>query len=409
MQDVFDTNAVLATIALVLIVGIIARPQKRNAHGYNGQTETAVPPIAQSSAAACADTKMADPPCNEDQPLTSAASATSLPTDVAAPSESSSTAATAAASSPKFCVGATKTEGGLQAQALAECEPPDLELTEQQEAILATFRTRLLDEGLLLPHFDNKPYLYRWCMARKFDLEKALQMFRADAEWRNARGLNEMAASPLGPIPKPLLEFVYPEYRDVKRAYPHAYHKTDRSGRMIYVDCAGRINSRGLLQATSLERLLDWYVYELEMTFWARLPSCSLRSGHLAHQYLIICDLQGFAITKFNADARKVIRMVAKLCSDHYPETMAETYIVNTPWIFRTVWAFIAPLLDPRTRGKMRMLGGAKEFVPVLRSVVDAECLPTFLGGTDTTCDCVRDQGPWATVLPDVSQPRPQQ
>eukprot|EP00966_Prymnesium_polylepis_P165024 3815507-Prymnesium_polylepis.1 len=80
-------------------------------------------------------------------------------------------------------------------------------------------------------------------------------------------------------------------------------------------------------------------------------------------------------------------------------------YIVNAPWVFRKVWEFVAKLVDKRTRQKVTILGGPKEYGPLLLAESGADNLPTFLGGRDESCDFVREKGPWAAALPDIARP----
>ena len=58
-----------------------------------------------------------------------------------------------------------------------------------------------------------------------------------------------LVPSALGPMPRPLLGFVFAEHAAVKAAYPHAYHRTTRTGQMVYYDCPGRIDARAMLDA----------------------------------------------------------------------------------------------------------------------------------------------------------------
>ena len=81
-------------------------------------------------------------------------------------------------------------------------------------------------------------------------------------------------------------------------------------------------------------------------------------------------------------------------------QVMEKTYIVHAPWVFQKVWGFVAPLLDPRTASKFVILGGPSEFLPRLQAHLDIDDLPEFLGGKDTSCDFVREVGPWAEYVP---------
>ena len=58
-----------------------------------------------------------------------------------------------------------------------------------------------------------------------------------------------------------------------------------------------------------------------------------------------------------NGVGRRVLRTIAKVSSDNYPEVIEKMYLVDVPWIFRSVWAFMRPLIDKRTRERITILG----------------------------------------------------
>ena len=70
-------------------------------------------------------------------------------------------------------------------------------------------------------------------------------------------------------------------------------------------------------------------------------------------------------------------------------------YLINAPWGFSTVWAFIKPWLDPVTVAKIAILGS--NYQSSLLEQIPAENLPSQFGGT---CRCaggceLSDDGPW--------------
>ena len=92
---------------------------------------------------------------------------------------------------------------------------------------------------------------------------------------------------------------------------------------------------------------------------------------------------------------------VAAISSDNFPESLHKMFIVNAPKIFRVVWAVVRTFLDKRTRDKIAILGGRDEYLPHLLEEIDAQNLPTFLGGQDDSIDFINEQGPWAAFVPD--------
>ena len=46
----------------------------------------------------------------------------------------------------------------------------------------------------------------------------------------------------------------------VKKLYPHGYHKTDKDGRPIYIEMLSQINLKELFKTTTIERLTKYYI-----------------------------------------------------------------------------------------------------------------------------------------------------
>lgn len=81
---------------------------------------------------------------------------------------------------------------------------------------------------------------------------------------------------------------------------------------------------------------------------------------------------------------------------DRYPESMGKFYIINSPFMFSTVWSVIKPWLDPVTVEKIQ-IPSSSEWKKKLLEQIPAENLPKELGGS---CSCpggcsMSDAGPW--------------
>ena len=53
-----------------------------------------------------------------------------------------------------------------------------------------------------------------------------------------------MVSTPHGDVPRHIYEWRFPEKAHVKHAYPYVHHKTDKSGRLFYIDNAGMIDMK---------------------------------------------------------------------------------------------------------------------------------------------------------------------
>lgn len=79
----------------------------------------------------------------------------------------------------------------------------------------------------LNPATTDDYFFLRFLRARKFMVEKSIEMLTNYVNWREEFGTNE------------IMTFAFPEVNEVKKCYPHGYHKTDRYGRPIYIERIG--------------------------------------------------------------------------------------------------------------------------------------------------------------------------
>ena len=106
-------------------------------------------------------------------------------------------------------------------------------------------------------------------------------------------------------------------------------------------------------------------------------------------------DMTNGSISTINSQVYALLKRMAALTSDNYPENMAQLLVVNAPFLFAGVWAVVKTFLDERTTKKIKIIGGS--FQKSLLEVIDADQLPDFLGGT---CKCAggclkSNRGPW--------------
>jgi hypothetical protein len=62
----------------------------------------------------------------------------------------------------------------------------------------------------------------------------------------------------------------------------------------------------------------------------------------------VIRDLNGIGFEHLGAKGQEIIKAVVNVASDNYPELMHKCHMLNTPWLFNTVWWVIKGWLAPR-------------------------------------------------------------
>nr|XP_023897842.1 phosphatidylinositol/phosphatidylcholine transfer protein SFH9-like isoform X1 [Quercus suber]XP_023897843.1 phosphatidylinositol/phosphatidylcholine transfer protein SFH9-like isoform X1 [Quercus suber]POE54060.1 phosphatidylinositol/phosphatidylcholine transfer protein sfh9 [Quercus suber] len=261
----------------------------------------------------------------------------------------------------------------------------DVRDSKEEEAVNA-FRQTLLAKDLLPPSHDDYHTLLRFLKARKFDIDKTLYMWAEMLNWRKEFGVDSF-----------LKDFVYDEYEEVRRWYPHGYHGVDKAGRPVYIERLGKIELSKLMNVTSVDRFLKYHVQGFEKVFSEKFPACSIAAKRHIDSTTTVLDVQGLNWVSFGKVAHDLVMHMQKIDGDNYPETLHQMFIVNAGSGFKLLWNTAKSFLDPRTTSKIHVLGS--RFHSKLLEAIDSSQLPDFLGGTCSCPNeggCLRsDKGPW--------------
>ncbi|EOA13518.1 hypothetical protein CARUB_v10026584mg [Capsella rubella] len=259
--------------------------------------------------------------------------------------------------------------------------------------MVEAFRNLLLLHGHLPANHGDHYTLLRFLKMREFDLEKSKDAFLNCIKWR--------VDSKVDLISK---KFKFEEYSEVKKHYPHGFHKVDKSGRPIYIERLGMVDLNAFLKATTLERYVKYHIQEQEKTLTSRYPACSIASEKHVSSTTTILDVSGVGMSNFSKTARSLFMEIQKIDSNYYPETLHRLFVVNASSGFRMLWLALKTFLDARTLAKVQVLG--PNYLGELLEAIDPSNLPTFLGGNCTCSDhggCLfSDEGPWND--PDIKE-----
>ena len=262
------------------------------------------------------------------------------------------------------------------------------QLNQMQYDNLQKFKEALKAQNVI-QNFEvyDDLYLLRFLRARKFDLEKTMLMFKNFLEWREKEKVDDIREN-----------FDFNEMFEVKKYYPHSYHKTDKTGRPIYIEMISKVNLDELFKVTTEERMTKYYVREYERLMKRRFPACSAVVKKPIEQSLTILDIQGIGVSHLVGKTKAFVQLASKIGQDYYPEMLGTMMLLNNGWFFSAAWAIIKNFVDEKTRKKINMLGSS--YQAKLLELVDAENLPSFLGGK-CTCSQIEggclysDIGPW--------------
>lgn len=261
------------------------------------------------------------------------------------------------------------------------------DLSEEQEDKLQEFKDIIKDEEITDdPRYDDY-YLLRFLRARKFNIDKTIEMFEDFLDWRYEHKANDA-----------MVLYKCPNIPEVKKIYHHGYHKTDKLGRPFYIDQPCNFNVKDVLEIAPEDEFYQYYIREYEYLLHVRFPACSAAYGSKVEQSFSLINMKGFNMGKLSKKSREFIKIAIKMGQDYYPEIMGKMFIINAPFIFKAAWAIFSPLIDAKTKKKISILGSG--YKKELFKYVDPENVPASLGGE---CECPEgtggcfhsDVGPW--------------
>ncbi len=90
-------------------------------------------------------------------------------------------------------------------------------MNESQYNSLVSFRRSIIEKKLLKDFTEiDDPVLLRFLRARKFVIPKSIEMFENYLTWRRENNVDD------------LINYKFDCLKDLKKVYPHGYHKTDK-------------------------------------------------------------------------------------------------------------------------------------------------------------------------------------
>ena len=262
------------------------------------------------------------------------------------------------------------------------------ELNQAQYDALQEWKKNLISQNVL-PNLDNHDdlFLLRFLRARKFDLEKTMEMFKKFLQWRIDMKVDELRES-----------YEMENLIAIKKVYPHGYHRTDKEGRPIYIELYDKTDVKALFKITTEDKMVKYYIKQYERQIKYIFPACSAVVKRPVEQSCTVLDANGIGITSLFGPIKGFVKLASDIGQDYYPEMLGKMTIVNVGFLFRAVWSMVKAFIDPKTQNKINLLKST--YKDDLLALIDEENLPSFFGGK-CTCSgflygCLgSDIGPW--------------
>ncbi|KAG0327335.1 hypothetical protein BGZ99_007805 [Dissophora globulifera] len=202
----------------------------------------------------------------------------------------------------------------------------------------------------------------RFLRARKWNVEKAMEMLVLALEWRITMGVDEIIKES-----EEALEAKYPGFLEQLKTGKVIFRGHDRQGRPLCLLNPGL----HFPNAQSEQAVQKLSIYVVETARLLLRPPTEMIS--------VIFDMSSFSTSNMDWPTAKFFIHAAEAC---YPELLGVCVMHKAPWIFGALWKIISPMLDPVIRAKIQFTSSNKDLVEFVAP--DQLMSTKAFGGDDT-------------------------
>lgn len=179
--------------------------------------------------------------------------------------------------------------------------------------------------------------LLRFLRARSFDVTRAWEMLAQDMRWRTERGVEHFRSRTADDILQCSAAETYTYFPTVgchslcigplisrsQCGYSQWLQGFDKQGRPVAYRQYGNFEIWELLKLTSMERLLDFHIWEIEQQV-SLLNKQTEAANCTVETFLIVMDAKDWSLRLATRDAYAYIRGMAEIDNTHFPERLGK-------------------------------------------------------------------------------------
>lgn len=228
---------------------------------------------------------------------------------------------------------------------------------------------------------EEEDLLLRCLRARAAGVSQAAEMVTRLREWRHTLleplpPRNTLSLSPniLLAHPDPIV------YHPHKHLLAVAHVGNDKEGRPIYWERTGYIQSRfhELMEHFTVDELVQYHIQSQEC-FRLRMKHNSKIFNKRISDTVVVFDMNHLTMFLSFSSIEYLKKMIF-IDQNYYPETLHRLFVINAPWYFSTMYTMFKPLVDKRTRDKVKVIGS--NYHAALQECIDLKDIPEEYGGT---------------------------
>lgn len=253
-------------------------------------------------------------------------------------------------------------------------------LTTHQSGIasLKDIATSISDDEAVSPK-DDVFYL-RYMLNEYASDEERIEALKSNIEWRNSDG-KAIVKSARDAIQSAMEGDGKWKNERIQSAAPHSdlvlnylspinaiTTSLPSTNDLVYCVRAGRIDDNALMDAVTVEQLVEFFLYSKEVN----AAVCDIRSLETDSllKLVTINDLMGVKLVGGSSTFRKSLSEASKLANTLYPSLNGRTLMLNLPSLLGALVKLFTPLFPKAVNERLRFAKGPLSNVEDLREIV---------------------------------------
>jgi hypothetical protein len=244
------------------------------------------------------------------------------------------------------------------------------DMGDEQRKMVERMKLELRNEFLLAPEVGTTWHISRFLRARDFNFEKAKQMMQEYLNLRKRKDFKRIAAISQTDERAQLL----------RKFYTSGHYGNDYEGRVVLIERVTSYKPEELFKHFTNEEIEDHLIQIHERLMFIEMPLSSEVFKKRIDNTMLIIDLKNVnVISMFKSKLKYFIKTATKIGQDYYPEILSKSFFVNSPMIFKAIWAIISLWMDKKTISKFEFESG--DGLKRLAQLLDVSQLPIEMGG----------------------------
>jgi hypothetical protein len=256
---------------------------------------------------------------------------------------------------------------------------PVSQLVEQYASNIAALQQQATASGISLDQapYDSPVFYLRYCLDQEDPAER-LANFKTNIAWRTGAG-KSICESATAAVQQARADGGRWNNAPVLAAAPHsaiisqfltpqnALTTTSSQKDLVYCIRAGKIDDTGLMEAVSVDQLVDFFLYIKEVNS----AVCNQRSTEIDQLLQVVTanDLKGVKLIGGSAAFRQALSASSKQANELYPSISGPTLLLNLPPLLSALVRLFTPLFPPEVSKRLKFAQGPLKTVASLEDI----------------------------------------